>query len=182
MTYVAYENSAGVSVIEGVQTHSRHLTTSGSFSPSSIPQLDDVERMIDQTFYQLQAHLAKNGYATLVTNTAALGFLERLNIYGAVIQVELAHPIAGRTGEGNDRFEEYKNLWDEGISMLASDALEQLGHTRVEASSAFVELGGRSKARKQVAYEDTDVVQPRFVRDFGKHPAIPQSQRGTAFP
>lgn len=179
MAYVAYERTSGESVIQGVQTHSRHLTTSGSFSPSSIPQLNDVEQMIDETFYQLQAHLAKNGYATSVTNVAALGFLERLNIYGAVIQVELAHPIAGRTGEGNERFQEYKNLWDEGITMLASDALEQLGHTREETLSAFVELGGRSKDRKQVAYDDTDVVQPRFARDFGKNPLIPQSVRGS---
>ncbi len=181
MAYSAYERSAGTSVLNGVESHCRHLTLGGSFSPSSIPQLTDVEQAIDLAHYELQAHLAKAGYATAVaaSDTAVLGFLERLNIYGAVMQIELQHPITGRDGEGNDRYIEYKKRWDEGISILASDALEELGHTRSEAVSSFVELGGRSIARKQVPYEDTDAVQPRFKRGFGRDPQIPATQVGT---
>lgn len=179
--YSAYERTAGTSVIDGVEAHCRHLTTGGSFSTSSIPELTDVEQAIDLAYFNLQAHLAKAGYATAVAaaDTAVLGFLERLNIYGAVVQIELQHPITGRDGEGNDRYIEYKALWDEGITLLASDALEQLGHTREEAISAFVELGGRSISRKQVSYDDTDAVQARFKRGFGRDPQIPATQVGT---
>lgn len=181
MAYSGYERSAGTSIINGVESHCRHLTTSGSFSASSIPQLTDVEQAIDLAYFDLQAHLAKAGYATAVaaSDTAVLGFLERLNIYGAVMQIELQHPITGRSGEGNDRYIEYKRHWDEGISTLASDALDALGHTRSEASSEFVELGGRSIDRKKIPYEDTDAVQPRFRRDFGKNPEVALVNPGT---
>jgi len=179
--YLAYERVAGSSVINGVEAHCRHLTTDGSFSPTSIPQLTDVEQTIDQAYYNIQAHLAKAGYDTAVaaSATAVLGILERLNIYGAVMQIELQHPITGRSGEGNDRYIEYKKSWDEGISMLASDALEELGHTRTDRASSFVELGGRSISRKQVAYDDADAVQPRFKRGFGRDPAISIVNAGT---
>ena len=179
MTYNAYEITAGTSVIESLEAHCRHLTSNGSFSPSSIPTLTDIERMIDETFYELQAHLAKNGYATAVTSTPVLGVLEKLNVFGAVVQIELTHPVTGRDGEGNERYFEYRRGWKEGIALLATDALEQLGHTREEALSSFIDVGGISTSRKQVLYEDTGAVQSRFVRGFGRNPQIPITQSGT---
>lgn len=174
--YSAYERDAGISVIKSVETHCRHLTEGGSFSASSTPPLVRVEQWIDQTYYRLQAELAKEGYDVSIpaSATAALGLLEQLNVYGAVMQVELAHPITSRRGEGNERYEEYATQYGEGIAILASDALEAMGATRTTALSAFVDVGGKSVSRKQVLHEDTDAVQSRFRRGFGRDPRASQ--------
>lgn len=171
--YEAYERTSGT-VILSVEAHCRHLTDSGSFSAAGTPTLERVEDWIDQAYYSLQMELSKEGYSISVpaSATAALGFLEKLNVYGAIIQVELAHPISSRSGEGNERYEEYAAQYRDGIAILASDALEELGATRSTALSALVSLGGVSKSRKQVPYEDTDAVQPRFRRGFGRNPAV----------
>ena len=172
--YSAYEREAGTSVIKSVEAHCRHLTAGGVFGAESTPALVRVEQWIDQTYYELQANLAKEGYSLTIpsTATAALGFLERLNVYGAVMQVELAHPITGSQGEPNDRYKQYAAMYKDGITMLATQALEELGLSRTTALSAFVELGGKSVRRKRVAYDDTDAIQSRFKRGFARDPLV----------
>lgn len=172
MAYSAYEISAGTSVIESVEAHCRHLTVSGAFSEVSIPSLDRVEQWIDEAYYEIQAHLSKAGYSTTITATAVLGFLEKLNVYGAVMQVELSHPVTSRSGEENSRYAAYARQYKDGLAILDTDALEEMGATRSEALSKFVEVGGRSISRKSVAQDDSDAVQPRFPRRFGRNPAI----------
>lgn len=173
MAYQAYERQPGTSVIKSVEAHCRHLTESGTFSATSTPPLARVEQWIDQAYYGLQMVLAKEGYGVSIaaSATAALAFLENLNVYGAVLQVELAHPVTGR-GEGNERYQEYKRLYDEGVSILATDALAALGVARSTELSAFTEVGGISKSQKRRVYDDTDAVQSRFKRDFNRDPRI----------
>lgn len=173
MTYNAYERDAGTSVIQAVEAHCRHLTSGGTFGMASTPSLAQVEQMIDRTYYDLYARLAEGGYdpAVATTATAALGFLEGLNTFGAVMRVELAHPITGRGGEPNDRYREYADQYREGIAILASDALEEMGVERTTALSARVGLGGTSLSEKRDLYEDSDAVQARFRRGFGRDPA-----------
>ncbi len=174
MAYKAYEQSAGVSVIKSVEEHCKHLTDSGTFSATGTPVLARVEQWNDEAYYRLQGELAKEGYGITVAaaQSAVIGILERLNVYGAVMQIELAHPITGRGGEPNDRYETYRQLWDEGVTILASDALSVLGHPRTTELSAYTEVGGISKGRKRVLYEDTDAVQSRYKRGFGKSPLV----------
>ena len=183
MSYTAYERNTNT-VIELVAEHCKHLTTNGIFNTSSIPKLASVEAWIDQAHFDIQTHLAKAGYDTVVADadTAVLGYLENLNVYGAVVQVELSRPVSGRDGEGNERWQEYKKLYEEGLTMLASDALEAMGHTRSDAVSAFVSLGGTSRSRKDVAYDDTDLVQPRFPRHFGRNPLNPVANSDSGTP
>lgn len=177
MTYTAYEVGASSPVLKAVEAHCRHLTGEGQFSPATTPPLARVEQWIDETYYEIYANLAQHGYDPAVPSSAtpAVGLLQRLNVFGAVVQVELSHPTTARRGEPNERFMEYAKQYRDGLSILATDALEQMGAIRVEALSAFVELGGRSIGRKQVPYEDTDAVQPRFPRDFGRDPIASQS-------
>jgi len=172
MSYNAYERDEGTSVIKSVEAHCRHLTDGGTFGAASTPALERVEQWIDETYYGLRMHLAKEGYDVSIpaSATAALGFLERLNVYGAVMQVELAHPVTGRRGEPNDRYMAYADQYKDGIAILATDALEEMGATRSTALSEFVELGGRSISRKRTVYDDTDAVQSRFKRGFGRDP------------
>lgn len=176
MTYLAYERSAGTSVLRSVETYCRHLTTGGTFSTSGIPPLVEVERYIDQTYYELQATLAREGYATAVTVTPALGVLEDLNAVGAALKVELAHPITGNRGEPNDRYKAFLRRWHDGTAVLATDALSALGHGRSTGLGAYVEVGGVSVSRKDVAYGDSDAVQSRFKRGMFTHPATGASE------
>jgi len=176
MTYSAYERTAGVSAIESIQDHSRHLTASGVFDATSTPTLTRVEQWIDETYYEIQAHLSKAGYSTTITETAVLGFLEKLNVYGAVMQIELSHPVTSRSGEENSRYASYARQYKEGLAILDTDALEEMGATRSEALSKFVEVGGRSISRKRVSQDDSDAVKPRFPRGFGRDPAIPAAR------
>ena len=117
MSYTAYERNTNT-VIELVAEHCKHLTTNGIFNTSSIPKLASVEAWIDQAHFDIQTHLAKAGYDTVVADadTAVLGYLENLNVYGAVVQVELSRPVSGRDGEGNERWQEYKKLYEEGLT------------------------------------------------------------------
>ncbi|KKN51413.1 hypothetical protein LCGC14_0623100 [marine sediment metagenome] len=183
MAYSAYERVAGSSVIEAVEAHCRHLTASGTFGANSTPSLARVEQWIDQTYFDIQMRLAQEGYSTTVpsTSTAALGFLERLNVFGAVVQVELAHPITGLRGEPNDRYKQYAAMYKEGISVLATDALSVMGVERETQLSAYLEVGGISRSGKDRTYTDTDAVQSRFRRGFGRNPlaGTPISEGGT---
>lgn len=176
MSYVAYERAEGKGVIESVQDHCRHLTASGVFDGSSIPTLTRVEQWIDETYYEIQMHLSKAGYSTTITATAVLGFLEKLNTYGAVMQIELSHPVTSRSGEENSRYASYARQYKEGLKILDTDALEEMGATRSESLSKFVDVGGRSVSRKRVSQEDSDAVKPRFPRGFGRDPAIPAAR------
>lgn len=172
--YSAYERDAGTSVIKSIEAHCRHLTDSGTFSASGTPPLARIEQWIDQAYYGLQMELSKEGYSVTVaaSATAALAFLERMNVYGAVMQIELAHPVTGLRGEPNDRYEAYRELYRDGITILASDALSVLGVTRETELSGFLEVGGVSKSRKQVLYDDVDAVQSRFRHKFGRSPLV----------
>lgn len=180
MSYNAYERIAGTSVIKSVEAHCRHLTTAGSFSTSSTPLLERVEQWIDEAYYYLQAQLAKEGYSVTIpaSATAAVAFLEQLNVYGAVMQVELAHPITGRRGEENDRYKAYRDWYEAGVSIIATDALAVLGATRSTQLSAYTEVGGISRDRKKAAYDDADAVQSRFKRGLGRHPMVPEPTIG----
>lgn len=174
MSYQAYELIPGTSVIKSVEAHCRHLTSGGTFSVSSTPALERVEQWITEGYYGIQAMLAKEGYNVTIpaSATPAIGFLEKLNVYAAVAQVELAHPITGRGGQPNDRYIEYLNQYEEGITLLASDALAAMGAERSTNLGAYVEVGGISKSRKRTVYEDSDAVQSRFKRNFGRSPLV----------
>lgn len=183
MAYSGYELVPGTSIIKSVEAHCRHLTAGGTFAITGTPSLTRVEQWIDETYYGLQVELARAGYSPTIpaSATAAIGFLERLNVYGAVTQVELAHPVTGRGGQPNDRYIAYKELYDQGITTLATDALEVMGATKSNVTSAYAEVGGISKSRKRVTYDDTDAVQARFRRNQGRSPLVidpPQTPDG----
>lgn len=174
MAYEAYEAIAGTSVIRSVEMHCRHLTNGGTFGTASTPTLTLVEQWIDESYYTIQAHLAMEGFSTAVSTalTAVTGFLQRLNVFGAVVQVELSHPITGMRGEENDRYKEYRRLWDKGITTIASDALDNLGLDRDVAVSAYISVGGTSIDEKDTLYDDVDAVQSRFRTGFGRDPRV----------
>ena len=171
MAYESYERATD-GVLRSVEVWTRHLTDGGTYSATGTPALADVERYLDQTYYQLQGVLARIGYSTAISGTPALGILENLQAVGAVVAIELAHPVTGLRGEGNDRYKEFQKKWDKGTAELASDMLEQLGETRTTRLSAYIEVGGVSRSRKQNVPDDADAIQPRFRRGQFANPRV----------
>ncbi len=170
MAYTGYEIDSD-NVIGLVQAHCRHLTDDGEFSASTIPPLETVELWITETYHDLNATLAAAGYTIPVTDAEAVGFLERLNVFGAVLQVELSHPISGRRGRENDRYRTYASQYNTGKKLiLDTDALSALGADVTTALSAYVDVGGRSRDRKEQLYAEVDAIQSRFKRDFHRDP------------
>ena len=168
MGYTGYEVTDD-DVILSVSSHCRHLTNVGVFDDNTVPKLTQVEKWITETYYDLNAHLSAAGYTIPVTDTEAKGFLERLNVFGTVVQVELSHPITGRRGGENDRYRTYLSQYKEGLKIIGgSDALSALGAVKDIELSKFVEVGGRSRDRKNDLYKDTDAIQSRFKRGFGR--------------
>lgn len=166
MSYSAFELTAGTSCLQTVEAYCRHLTSDGRFDTTSHPTLGQVERFLTQTYYQLQAILAEQGYNPTQTDTQVVGYLENLNAVGAVGKVELTQPVTG-TGEPNERFKEFRAAWRDGTAFIGSDAFEALGGARTERVSAGVVLTGTSRSRKRTVAADSDLVQPRFPRGFG---------------
>jgi len=132
-----------------------------------MPTLAQVETFLSQTYYQLQGLLAEQGYAPTQTDTEVVGYLENLNAIGAVIKVELAHPVTG-SGEPNERFKEFRVHWNDGTAFIGTDGFEALGGTRTEQVADGVALTGTSRSRKRTVESDTDLVRPRFRRGFGQ--------------
>ena len=173
MAYTSYEITAN-NTIKLVQEHCRHLTEDGEFTVSSKPTLATVELWITETYHDLNAHLAAAGYTIAVTDAEAIGFLERLNVYGTVLQVELSHPITGRRGRENDRYQTYRDQYDAGLKIIAeTDALSALGAAKDANLSQFVHAGGTQRSEKDDSYKDKDILQPRFPRGFGRNPRNP---------
>lgn len=171
MAYSGYE-VADDGVIKTLEVYCRHLTEGGTFSATGTPDLAAIERYLDQTYYQIQAALAKEGYSTTITGTPALAILESLQAVGAAVKVELAHPITGFRGEPNERYIQFQRMWKEGVSLLATDALSVLGEARTTELGGFVEVGGISKSRKRTIADDTDAVPPRFRRGMFSNPLV----------
>ncbi len=171
MAYESYERSSG-DALRSVEVWTRHLTDGGTYSAAGTPALADVERYLDHTYYQLQGVLARVGYATAISGTPALGILENLQACGAVVKIELAHPVTGLRGEGNDRYKEFQKKWEQGTAELDSEMLQELGETRSTARSAYVVVGGVSRDRKRVVPDDSDAVPPRFRRGQFSNPRV----------
>jgi hypothetical protein len=169
VTYQAYERSAN-NVIQSVEVYCRHMTDGGTFSATGTPSLTAIERYLDQSYYEIQAALAREGYSVTISGTAALGILEAMQAYGAVAKIELAHPVTGLRGEPNDRYKQFIKLWQSGTAIIATDALVRLGETRSTELGAYVAVGGVSKSRKQGVYDDSDAVQARFKRGMFTNP------------
>lgn len=168
MSYTGYEAVAN-NIITMVQEHCRHITDDGEFSPSTIPPLSTVELWIAETYSDLNAHLAAAGYTIPVTDTEAIAFLERLNVYGTVLQVELSHPVTGRRGRENDRYKTYRDGYNAGLKLITdTDSLSALGAAKDTNFSSFVHVGGTVRSEKQDSYKDNDIMQPRFPRGFGR--------------
>lgn len=172
MGYQSFERKEG-DVLRRVEAVCQHLTTKGSFTDTSPVCLAHVEMYIDNSFYWVQAQLARHGFSLAVTNDNVKGVLQEIQALDAAQQVEFSVPVTA-SGEPNERF---KGLIARVTSLISgyfeTDALEQLGQQRDRPRSKYLELTGRSRDRKRDVYAASDVVQPRFPRGFGQRGDIP---------
>ena len=180
MSYSAYELTAGTSCLNLVEAYCRHLTEGGKFSDTSSPSLSQVESVLTQVYYRLQAHLAQSGYGTAQTLSPVVSYLEHLNAIGAVVQIELMHPISSGEREANLRYREFKAQWEADTAFLATSGFADLGAARAgQASGDALVLTGVSLADKQGIESDSDYLLPRFRRGFGMRQDLGEGQVDT---
>lgn len=159
VNYQGYENNEG-DCKEGVEGICGHLTVDGSFSDTTQPTSSDVDRMLTESYYHVAVRLAAAGYDPTQSDARVIGFLQRVQILDAVLQVEMANPITG-PGEPNERFLALKAERDDMFALIASGGLDLLGATVVRLDPV---LTGISKDRKLSVESDSDLVQKRFRR------------------
>lgn len=111
---MAYATVADVETYNAIRT----------FTPSSRPSLDDVERFLSETAAVLDGLLAARGYGLPVptTATAALELLEHYNAVGAWALTEQAAPQS-------DMREAAERAWQNAQRMLRDGLIEPPGLT-----------------------------------------------------
>ena len=166
-----YETAAGAALTH-VESFCRHLTDGGTFSTVSRPTGTQVNNYLTASGAWVAALLSQNGYDVTQTDAEVLGFLQELNVYDSVIKVELSVPSDDRTGEGNARFQEFKNRLGQLVKMFDKPGfLAGLGATTGGVSaSANLLASGIGRDRKDTVYDDSDAIPARFRRGMHRAP------------
>lgn len=164
----AYELTNG-DALAAVESLTRHLCADTGYTPTTHPTLDEVRGFGDMCYYKIAGALSSANYPTTQTATAALGWLQNLQVLEMVIALELAYPITG-AGEPNERFAEFVRQRDWFYEMLASGGIDGLGFERTH----YAAVTGVSVARKNSVRSDPDLVPSRFRRgDFSNPLSVP---------
>jgi hypothetical protein len=168
-----YETTAGAALLQ-VESFCRHLTLGGVFTQNSNPTRDQAIDYISASGFWVGGLLSTHGYSVTQTDAEVLGFLQELNVYDAVVKVELSVPSDDRTGEGNARFQEFKNRLGQLVKMFEQPGfLGGLGATTGGASlSSQLLATGISRDAKDIVYEDTDHIPARFKKGMHKAPGV----------
>ena len=164
LEYTAYERTQGAA-LEGVESKCSHLTQDGSFSDETVPTDASVAQTLTESYYRVAAELAAAGYAVTQTDPEVLGFLQRLNILDAALNIELSAPIVG-PGEPNERYKALQAERDAMLALLKTQALTVLGAEKGSSYSALFAQTGVIRDDKEDVDTDSDLVPKRFRRGF----------------
>ena len=162
--YSAYEITHGAA-LEGVENKCQHLTQDGHFGDDTVPNSATVEAILTESYYRVAAELAANRYAVAQTDTVVLGFLQRLNILDAALNIELSVPIVG-PGEPNERYKALQAERDAMFALLRTNALTVLGAVASSSYSDLFAQTGVIRDDKEDVDTDSDIVPKRFRRGF----------------
>ena len=164
LEYTAYERTQGAA-LEGVEAKCQHLTQDGSFTDDTVPSDVSVSQTLTESYYRVAAELAAAGYAVTQTDTEVLGFLQRLNILDAALNIELSVPIVG-PGEPNERYRALQMERDAMFALLKTQALTVLGAEKGSSYSDLFAQTGVIRDDKRDVDSDSDLVPKRFRRGF----------------
>lgn len=168
MAYTAYEPStpANAALAQVVALHLGR-TNAGAFDSSTRPTLTEVEQHLTTIYRRIAAKLVAVGIAQAQTDDDVLGALMDYNARGAAYLIELSQASQGFAAtEGGGRLAEFAKWESDLDSLLATDALEQLGATMVTTtrSAAGATAGGISISDKDDIDTDTDFEPLAFKR------------------
>lgn len=168
MSYTAYETADG-SALDQVEAYCAHLTEDSAFSTDTNPTKAQVEKWLTTSHALIAGWLLEFGYSSVQTDPVVLGILEEANAIDTVIKVELNNPTT-INGEPNDRFKWFQSRRDELKEIIDGLGLASMGATlEGDRTSLQISASGISKSDKQTVRDDTDAVQHRFRRDFGRN-------------
>ena len=175
MAYQAYESAPGELLAE-VQANCRHAARlNGSFGANTIPRLFDVERWITQSYHWVNGLLMRHNYAVPETGAeGVVGILQELQTIDACIKVEMSLPASAESGEPSARFQVWVARRQEIIDMINDGTIFGLGAVMTGTGRQPI-VTGYLHSRKQVAYDNSDIVQARSRRGQFSAP-------GTDFP
>lgn len=160
---LVYEVSAG-SAIAQVEGYCRHLTNRGTFDANSQPTLIWVTAQLNLDASYIAAKLQEGGYAYNQTDEEVLQLLQLWNTLKTVIAVELANPVESISGQGNLRFQEFRNQVKALEALAIGPGLADLGAEVSGGLGEFLTATGVSKDRKAAVEEDTDHIKHRIRR------------------
>lgn len=142
-------NSYGT--VAEVLAYVRHLLTDGAttFSVSTRPTLEEVERFIDRRSARINAVLARAGYRVPVGSPqTAIDVLADIAVKGAAGDAELTMRHSGMRAEGeNDREYEFLKEFQEGLAWIAGPDFAALGAPQDNPSSSIAgaKFGGMTR-------------------------------------
>ena len=169
-----YERTTGTA-LKQVESWCRHLTNGGTFSSASTPSLTQVNDFLEYAFDDIKANLVRFGYGTAApADSGGLGFLEKLNVMRACIDIEMTYPLTEfDPNHPNPRMLMFTSQWEEGTFLISTHTLDGIGLTGGDTNlSDLLVFTGTSRSRKNSREIETDRVAGKFPRDFGQSPRV----------
>lgn len=153
-----------------------------TWTESTNPSINQVREWLSSGCSVLETHLAGRGYDVPVSASArAYHWLRDLEEFWGAAHAELSRANAG-TGPGERTrgqvFFDY--FWDQ-LERLGKLDLSRVGDVG-RSSAGRIYVGGISVSEKQTIEANSDLVKPRFFRDFGKFPETVHPTPSTACP
>lgn len=163
MAYTAYESDAG-ELLATVQANCRHAARlQGAFGADTVPRLVDVERWITSSYYWINGLLTRHSYTVPEDAVAVINILQELQTLDVCIKVDASLPASAESGEPSARFQLWVDRRAEIMEMISDGTIFGLGAVQTGTAIQPIVTGYRV-ARKQVAYNDSDIVQARARR------------------
>lgn len=179
----AYETATN-ELRSAVEVMVQHLTGEAGFEGSVHPNLEEYNRVRDMTYFRVAGALVKNGFSPTQSSVGVLSWLQLLQMYECVIQIELSYPISG-DGAPNERFMAFMAQRDAMLVDL-NVVLQGLGATTSDSTLAAGEptVTGVSRDRKASLRQDPDIITSRFARGMQGNPQAGANSpyTGTAAP
>lgn len=163
MAYTAYETDEG-ELMATVAANSRHAARlQGAFGANTIPRLTDVERWITSSYFWINGLLTRHSYVVPEDATAVIAILQELQTLDVCIKIDASLPSSAESGEPSARFQLWLDRRQEIIDMINDGTIFGLGAVQTGTAHQPIVTGYRV-GRKQVAYNNPDIVQARARR------------------
>ena len=144
------------------------------FSDATSPTRTAINNWLSAGCALIDGQLASRGYSAIPTTSTAYDIARDVNALYVAWQAERSRTTTRVTNEERTRADLFKKDFNDQLKMLLTMDLSQTGVTLSRGTtSGGPYAGGISVSDKDTQEDDTDRVQPRFVRGFGRDASLP---------